>query len=542
MSYKSQENYNLLVFNVQTLKFELQILVRTSQIGRFWCFDTINIAFKNKTVMNKKHILLTGASGTVGQEALKQLIADGNYQITVFDIRNKKTENIFAPYIQYINIIYGDISNETEVKKIPNNLDAVIHLAAIIPPLADELPELAYKINVLGTKYLIERLEEASPDCFVLYSSSISVYGDRVQNPNIKVSDPIQLSLGDEYGATKVEAEQLLQNSKLKWSIFRLAAIMKNHKISKLMFHMPLATTFEICTAEDTASAFVLGIEKEKELQNKIFNLGGGENACTTYKVFLEKSFSIYGLGKLNFPEQAFASHNFHCGRMADGDELAAIVPFRKDDLNTYYKQVENKVSKTQKILTLMLAPFFKWYLLRQSEPYKAYKNKDKQMLQRFFKPGNTMEIKNQWQTSLASVAIIFVLFLSMQTQAQTVSLQINNFQSNKGQICIAVFKNQKQFETERPAYAMNVSKSNVRNGSLTVDIPLSAGEYGISILDDANKNGKMNYKLMTIPEEGFGFSNYYHSGMKKPLFRNFKFSVLRDEIKKIKVKLRYIF
>ncbi len=491
--------------------------------------------------MNKKHILLTGASGTVGQEALKQLIAKDLYHISVFDIKNKKTESIFAPFKQQINVIYGDISNETEVQKIPKNLNAVIHLAAIIPPLADELPELAYKINVLGTKYLVNHLEETSPDCFVLYSSSISVYGDRVQNPNIKVSDPIQISLGDEYGATKVAAEQLIQNSKLKWSIFRLAAIMKNHKISKLMFHMPLATTFEICTPEDTARAFVLGIEKENELQNQTFNLGGGEKACTTYQAFLEKSFSIYGLGKLDFPAHAFASHNFHCGRMADGDELAAIVPFRKDDLNSYYAQVEKTVSKSQKILTQMLAPFIKWYLLRQSEPYKAYKSKDKQLLQRFFQPGNNTENNKQWQTALASMATIFVLFFSLQTQAQTVSVQINNIQSNKGQICIAVFKNQKQFETERPAYAMNVSKSKVRNGSLTVDIPLSEGEYGISILDDENKNGKMNYKLLSIPEEGFGFSNYYHAGMKKPLFRNFKFSVLRNEIKKIQVKLRYI-
>ena len=101
---------------------------------------------------------------------------------------------------------------------------------------------MARRVNSLGTKYLLSRVKELNKNAFFMYSSSVSVYGDRLSNPNIKVDDPLIASEGDEYGLTKIEAEKHIQNSGLNWSIFRLSAIMgvKNHKLSKLMFHMPL--------------------------------------------------------------------------------------------------------------------------------------------------------------------------------------------------------------------------------------------------------------------------------------------------------------
>ena len=50
----------------------------------------------------------------------------------------------------------------------------------------------------------------------------------------------------------------------------------KNHKMTGLMFHMPLSTPMEICMPEDTARAFTNGIEKRDQLKNKVFNLAGG--------------------------------------------------------------------------------------------------------------------------------------------------------------------------------------------------------------------------------------------------------------------------
>lgn len=173
-----------------------------------------------------------------------------------------------------------------DVSRIPEDLDAVIHLAAIIPPLADEDPGLARKVNVEGTGLLIDHIERTSPGAFFLYSSSVSVYGDRVENPDIRVTDDLKISEGDEYGQTKLEAESIIQSSNLSWSVFRLAAIMGNHKISRLMFHMPLETSLEICTPEDTARAFVHALSAQDRLEYRIFNLGGGKQCRSSYREF----------------------------------------------------------------------------------------------------------------------------------------------------------------------------------------------------------------------------------------------------------------
>lgn len=333
----------------------------------------------------KKNILLTGASGTLGFEVLKQLVEKNHYKITVFDIRNKNSEKKFSSIKGDFEIVYGDISSKNDVEKISKNKDAVIHLAAIIPPLADEKPELAEKVNVKGTENLILALEKNSPDTFFIYSSSISVYGDRIENPDIFVNDPLIPSEGDEYAFTKIKTEQLIQNSKLNWTIFRLAAIMGNHKISKLMFNMPLETSVEICTPEDTARAFVNTIEKQNELKIRIFNLGGGETCRLSYKDLLSESFRIFGMGKVDFPEKAFAEKNFHCGNYADGDDLEEILHFRKDDLEAYFRKVKSGVNPAVKIITKLVNPLVKKRLLKESEPYESFKTGDQKMMERFF-------------------------------------------------------------------------------------------------------------------------------------------------------------
>ena len=259
----------------------------------------------------------------MGYEAVKQLAALKNcYNTTVFDLKTKQSEKLLSPFQDDINIVYGDITNKQNVCKAVQNTNVVIHLAALIPPVADEKPDLAEKINVGGTRNLIECLEEYATQAFFMYSSSISIYGDRIENPWISVGDPLKPSVGDEYAKTKIKCEQLIQQSKLNWTIFRLAAIMGKHKISKLMFHMPLNTPMEIATTADTARAFVSGIEKKTELSKQIFNLGGGSQCRILYKDFLQKAFEINGLGKLDFPEGTFAKQNFHCGYYMDGDDL----------------------------------------------------------------------------------------------------------------------------------------------------------------------------------------------------------------------------
>ena len=330
--------------------------------------------------------MLTGASGTVGYEVLKQLCDVKNeYDVTVFDIKSNKTIKKFKPFKEEANIIYGNINNETDLIKVCYDKDVVIHLAAVIPPLADEKPELSYQVNVLGTESLIRLLELHSPNAFFLYSSSISVYGDRLNNPMITINDKLDPSAGDEYAKTKILAENIIQNCKLDWSIFRLTAIMGGHKISKLMFHQPLKTSLEIASPEDTARAYINAIDKQAQLSKKIFNLGGGENCRIIYDEFLSHSFKIFGLGKLNFLPKTFAEKNFHCGYYEDGYMLDNILNFRKDTLSDYFENEKSKVSLFIKTIISIFNKPIKKYLQRQSEPLAAYDNQDMKLIQHYF-------------------------------------------------------------------------------------------------------------------------------------------------------------
>ena len=335
----------------------------------------------------KIKILITGGSGTVGKKVLEMLREDENFEVTAFDVKNRRTQNFYKSFQGFLEVRYGDLSNREEIIPICKEIDFVIHLAAIIPPLADENPDLAYKVNVMGTQNLIRALEAHSPNAFFLYTSSVSVYGDRLENPEIKVGDPLVPSQGDEYAKTKIEAEKIVQESKLTWSIFRLTAIMgtDNHKISALMFHMPLATSLEIATPTDTARALVNAIARKDLLANRIFNLGGGEKCRITYREFLSNSFSIFGLGQLDFPEQAFAHKNFHCGFYEDGDKLEELLNFRNDTLESYFTELENSISPMKWLVTRTLSGIIKNRIVKKSEPLKAYKENDKKLIQRFF-------------------------------------------------------------------------------------------------------------------------------------------------------------
>ena len=337
--------------------------------------------------MKENTVLITGATGAVGREVLDQLYQiHPSKKITVLVRSSRKATKITSKY-KGINVIYGDITNPSDVEKACVGIDRVIHLAAIIPPLADEHVELTEKVNIEGTRNVVKALEKHSPEAFLFYSSSVATYGDRNKNPDIRTTDPLIPSVGDEYAVTKIAAEKIIRESKLNWTIYRLSAIMGvgNHKVSKLMFHMPLDTIMEICTVKDTARAFVNSIGKEEIVNQRTFNLGGGEQCRILYKDFIARAFSAYGMGKPNFPDYAFAEINFHCGNYVDGNELEDVLKFRSDNLDSYFKMLEDSVPGIQRFFTKLVNVPVKKVLLRTSEPYYAHRKQDKIMLERFF-------------------------------------------------------------------------------------------------------------------------------------------------------------
>lgn len=338
--------------------------------------------------MSNKTILVTGAGGNIGRELLMLLIrSPHDYNIRIFDVPSLKNKEFFDRFHNRVKTFWGDISNKYDSIDACKDVDVVIHLAAIIPPLAYERPDLVESVNVLGTRNLIENLEVYSPNALLCFSSSVAVYGDRVDDPYIKVGDPLQASLDDNYAESKIEIEKMVQESKLQWTIFRLSAIfgVGNHKISPLMFAMPLATPMEITTPRDTAQAFVNAIEHREELVGRIFNLGGGRKMTPIYEDFLRAQFRLAGLGDLDFPIQAFATQNYHCGIYEDGDELENILHFRRDTLRSLYREIAKAHPWPLRLLTKASSRIIKKWLLSKSDPYKGWVDKDAYKLYKYF-------------------------------------------------------------------------------------------------------------------------------------------------------------
>ena len=334
-----------------------------------------------------KSILLTGASGGIGFEVFHQILEAKKYKLSIFIRASKKNIKRFEPYNSQVDIIYGDLTNSEDLKQICKPYHAVIHLAAIIPPIAYKSQVKTSKVNVIGTQLLLRHLESYCQEAFFLFSSSVAIYGDRLKNPEIRVSDPVDKDDPDFYVQSKINAEKIVEQSKLSWTIFRLTAILgvNNHKITGLMFHMPLDTPMEITTPSDAARAFVNGIEKKHLLAQKIFNLGGGAAFRTTYRELLTENFKINGLGKLNFPEKTFAEKNFHCGYMVDSDDLEDILHFRKHTLVDYYRMNREAVPIIRKYLSIPFRGIIKFFLRQMSEPLSAIRRNDMKEIERFF-------------------------------------------------------------------------------------------------------------------------------------------------------------
>ena len=334
-----------------------------------------------------KKVLLTGPSGEVGFEVFKELMRRRNrYSLRILSLDQKQERKLFSQFTDQIEIIWGDLRNPDDVDAAVDGVDVVLHTGALIPPAADQHPELAWDVNVGWPLNVLAAIKKKNNPPILIYTSSISVYGDRISEPDIKFGDPLIPSAGDEYACTKVEAEKLIRNSGMQWTIFRLCGILHSRmKIQPLMFHMPLETALEFCHNSDAGYAMVQAIECDA-LLGRIFNLGGGNECKIMARDFIHTMLPLYGLAPDTIPEHAFATRNFHSGYYADGDELDALLGFRQKGLKDYFETVKNSVSSLNRFLVGLIPEFIvrKW-LLRMSEPLKAVEKNDLELISRFY-------------------------------------------------------------------------------------------------------------------------------------------------------------
>ncbi len=161
-------------------------------------------------------VAVTGATGFVGREVLRQLRSAGHEVVAIVRKEQSGFDGVrFA--------VIPDLRDETALRAELTGADAVIHLAARVHVMrertADPLSEFR-AVNVEGTRALRAAAVAAGLRRFT-YVSSIKVHGEASQG-RLRSGAPI--APVDPYGRSKAEAEALLAESPpsgLEWSVVR---------------------------------------------------------------------------------------------------------------------------------------------------------------------------------------------------------------------------------------------------------------------------------------------------------------------------------
>ena len=137
---------------------------------------------------------------------------------------------------------------------------------------------------------------------------------------------------------------------------------------------------------------------------------------------------------------------------------------------------------------------------------------------------------------------VLFLIGLVIPTQQNKVpvTLQVTNIRNSEGVLKVAIFHDDDSFQDEQVGDFILLDKSEAKNGTLTKTIELPVGECGLSSLDDENENSKMDYSWIGVPQEGYGFSDFEHTGWSKPHYEDFKIEILPEGNQTIKMKMRY--
>jgi D-erythronate 2-dehydrogenase len=158
-------------------------------------------------------ILIIGGAGMVGRKLAQKLAADGH--LGGKTISSLTMQDVVMPTSPPgagfpVKTLVGDLSVPTEAAKLlADKPDVIFHLAAIVSGEAEQEFDKGYRINLDGTRYLLEAARHAGNKPRLVFTSSIAVFGA-----------PFPEAIGDEffntpltsYGTQKTIGELLLSD------------------------------------------------------------------------------------------------------------------------------------------------------------------------------------------------------------------------------------------------------------------------------------------------------------------------------------------
>jgi nucleoside-diphosphate-sugar epimerase len=157
------------------------------------------------------HVLITGAAGMIGRKLSARLVKDGQLngqkidRLTLIDVVAPEKPTGFGGAAE---LSASDLSSPgAAAKAIAGKPDVIFHLAGVVSGEAETDFDKGYRVNLDGTRALLEEVRAAGYKPKVVFTSSIAVYGAPFP---ASIADEFQLTPLTSYGTQKAICELLL--------------------------------------------------------------------------------------------------------------------------------------------------------------------------------------------------------------------------------------------------------------------------------------------------------------------------------------------
>jgi nucleoside-diphosphate-sugar epimerase len=237
-------------------------------------------------------ILITGGAGSVGRR-LVQRCREGGHTVRVFDLPVCDFSGLEGE--EGIEVVKGDITDAATVAQAVDGVGAVMHLAALLPPASEANRDRTFAINVEGTATIIRAMEAGAPDAVLVFSSSVSTYGDTTaEAPPVRVTHP-QTAL-DLYAESKIASEQLVREAPVASVVLRIAGIaVPVLQEPPEVWPFTAEQRLEMVHRDDVVLALYKALVTP-EARGQTLNIAGGSTWQTTGQQYVVDHYELIGV------------------------------------------------------------------------------------------------------------------------------------------------------------------------------------------------------------------------------------------------------
>jgi UDP-glucose 4-epimerase len=291
----------------------------------------------------EQRVLVTGGAGRLGLRICRALLGLG-FQVTTFDLPTRRNRRRVAGLGSAASAAWGNITDARALQRALQEAQAVVHMAGILPPLADEQPELARRINVEGTRILVDLIGEAGAGVPLIYTSSIAVFGatPEAREPISAERNPVHPE--EPYARTKLEAENLIKGAGIEYAILRLApAFELDASALRLMFRLPLYNRLEFLHPDDAARAVAHAVRRFGAVKGRTLIIAGGPAQRMSYRDLLGGALGTLGLPLP--PEESFSARPY-CVDWYDTRQAQELLEFQGRSFSDFRRDLQAGLSR----------------------------------------------------------------------------------------------------------------------------------------------------------------------------------------------------